>query len=166
MKNLLLLAVFVSTNLLCQNTEDESKALNLHNQARIVVGAKPLEWSNALEKQALNYARYLARKNKFRHSKTNQGENLYKAWTSGKTYKHYNNPLYDASAAWYEEKKHYRYSKTRRFRLSTKMIGHYTQMVWGKTKQVGIASAKSNDGTIYVVARYSPAGNYIGEYPY
>ena len=83
-----------------------------------------------------------------------------------KNHKHFDNPLYDASAAWYAEKKHYRYSKIRRFRLSAKMIGHYTQMVWSKTKHVGIASAKSKDGTVYVVARYSPAGNYIGEHPY
>ncbi len=167
MKKLLLLIVFIPTILLGQKTEDESKALNLHNQARIAVGVAPLEWSNNLEKQALNYARYLARKNKFKHSKTNHGENLYKAWGRiGKNHKHFDNPLYDASAAWYAEKKHYRYSKIRKFRFSTKMIGHYTQMVWSKTKHVGIASAKSKDGTVYVVARYSPAGNYIGEHPY
>ena len=62
---LLLLIVFIPTILLGQKTEDESKALNLHNQARIAVGVVPLEWSNNLEKQALNYARHLARKNKY-----------------------------------------------------------------------------------------------------
>ena len=58
MKKLLLLIVFIPTILLGQKTEDESKALNLHNQARIAVGVVPLEWSNNLEKQGLARCAY------------------------------------------------------------------------------------------------------------
>ncbi len=64
-----------------------------------------------------------------------------------------------------KKKKDYKYSKIRKFRFSTKMVGHYTQMVWDDTKEVGIASVKNN-GVVYVVARYYPAGNWIGQYPY
>jgi hypothetical protein len=39
-------------------------------------------------------------------------------------------------------------------------------MVWNDTKRLGIASAVSKNGTVYIVARYYPAGNYLGEYPY
>ena len=39
-------------------------------------------------------------------------------------------------------------------------------MVWKSTKKVGIAYAVSKKGSVYVVARYFPAGNFIGEYPY
>ena len=34
------------------------------------------------------------------------------------------------------------------------------------TKEVGVASAISKNGKVYVVARYYPVGNYLGEYPY
>ena len=46
------------------------------------------------------------------------------------------------------------------------LIGHYTQMVWSSTTQVGIAYSKSKSGKVYVVARYHPAGNYWGQYPF
>jgi hypothetical protein len=39
-------------------------------------------------------------------------------------------------------------------------------MVWKSTTQVGIALARSSSGKEYIVARYSPPGNYFGEYPY
>lgn len=41
-------------------------------------------------------------------------------------------------------------------------IGHYTQMVWGKTKEIGCGSIKYVDGkwyTHYLVCNYGPAGN-------
>ena len=42
----------------------------------------------------------------------------------------------------------------------------FTQMVWKDTKEVGISYAISKSGSVYVVARYYPPGNYSGEYPY
>ena len=39
-------------------------------------------------------------------------------------------------------------------------------MIWKNTTEVGMAMAVSSSGKTYVVARYSPAGNYSGEYPY
>jgi len=66
---------------------------------------------------------------------------------------------------WYNEIKDYKYSKVKSNRIGPK-TGHYTQMVWKDTKEVGIASAFSKNGKVYVVARYYPAGNYLGEYPY
>ena len=170
MKIILLLLLFLPFITFSQEN-DKKKALEIHNKARKLVGVAPLVWSEKLEKQALNYARFLARNNKFKHSKTTSGENLYKEssweWSSRKniTYTYSDYPLYDASLALYEEKKDYKYSKIRKFRFSTKMIGHYTQMVWEGTKEVGIASVKNN-GVVYVVARYYPAGNWIGKYPY
>jgi len=39
-------------------------------------------------------------------------------------------------------------------------------MVWKNTTEVGMAMAVSKSGKTFVVARYSPGGNYVGEYPY
>ena len=36
--------------------------------------------------------------------------------------------------------------------------------MWKKTKQIGAAQAPRRDGRVVVVVRYSPAGNYDGQY--
>ena len=46
------------------------------------------------------------------------------------------------------------------------MIGHYTQMIWDKTTKVGLGAYVNKKGKVYVVARYYPAGNMIGSFPY
>ena len=45
-------------------------------------------------------------------------------------------------------------------------FGHYTQMVWRDTTQIGCAVVTCASGGSVVVCRYSPPGNYLGEYPY
>ena len=167
--------IIILTPFLCfsQLTEDQIKALELHNEARKDVGSPPLVWSEKLEKQALLYAKILARKDEkqnMKHSKTNDGENMTYSYSAESkdgvmTPTFSTTPLTDASVGWYEEIKHYRYSKIKRRRIGPP-IGHYTQMVWKSTKKVGIAHAVSKKGSVYVVARYFPAGNFVGEYPY
>ena len=167
--------IIILTPFLCfsQLTEDQIKALELHNEARKDVGSPPLVWSEKLEKQALLYAKILARKDekqRMKHSQTNDGENMTYSYSAESkdgviTPTFSTTPLTDASVGWYEEIKHYRYSKIKRRRIGPP-IGHYTQMVWNSTKKVGIAYAVSKNGSVYVVARYFPAGNFVGEYPY
>ena len=43
-------------------------------------------------------------------------------------------------------------------------LGHFTQVVWKNSKNLGIAKARSSSGKIIVVANYEPAGNFIGQY--
>jgi len=167
-KNLLLL--LFPTLILGQLDKDKLSALQVHNDARKEVGVAPLVWSEKLEQQALKYAKQIARTNNYEHSNTKDGENLamfyeYEESNRVKTYIYSDTPLYDASMAWYEEIKDYKYSKIKRFRIGPKIL-HYTQMVWKDTKEVGVASAISKNGKVYVVARYYPVGNYLGEYPY
>ena len=154
-----------------QSSDDQKKALDLHNKARSEVGSRPLIWSEKLEKDALKHAQHLAKTNNFKHSKTKNGENLTMSFESiefggSTTYIYSETPLLDASKGWYDEIEDYRYSKIRKNRWLAKKVGHYTQMVWFNTKEVGIASARSNDGRVYVVARYYPTGNILGEFPY
>lgn len=43
--------------------------------------------------------------------------------------------------------------------------GHFTQLVWAGTTQVGVAIVRcANLARTYVVAQYSPAGNREGEF--
>ena len=45
------------------------------------------------------------------------------------------------------------------------VLGHFTQVVWKKTKKLGIAKARSpKSDKVIVVANYEPAGNWIGQY--
>lgn len=41
--------------------------------------------------------------------------------------------------------------------------GHFTAMVWKSTKEMGIGKATASDGSSFVVARYSPAGNITNQ---
>ena len=171
-KKCLLILLCFSIFSFSQNTEDQALALKVHNNARKDVGVKALKWSKKLEKEALNYAKLLAKKeNKLTHSKrTRNGENLAMFYESvyslGKKTSLYSaTPLYDASIEWYNEIKNYKYSKIKRYRIGPAIL-HYTQMIWKNTREVGIASAVSRNGKVYVVARYYPRGNYLGERPY
>ena len=147
--------------LLSQDNEDVVLALKVHNDARKEVGVNILEWSDELSKDSKAQAETLAKNNKGlipseNSDREGQGENLYYAWnSSGKT----ETPLNDGSVAWYNEIKDSSLNEG-------VVIGHYTQMIWYSTKYLGVGSAMSTDGKVYVVARYNPPGNYIGEYPY
>lgn len=42
--------------------------------------------------------------------------------------------------------------------------GHFTQVIWKESQELGVAYAKSRDGKFVVVANYSPPGNVIGSF--
>ena len=145
--------------------EDISLALKVHNDARAAVGVQSLVWSKTLEADALEWAKTMAKKDDMYHSsnesRTGQGENLYMySGFSSET------PAGDGSTAWYNEIDDYTYSVIGSPENANVMIGHYTQMIWSTTTEVGIAVAISDSGKVYVAARYSPPGNYIGNHPY
>ena len=164
-KHLLLCALIFSFYCFGQRTDNE-KALEIHNLERASLGLNGLEWSNKLERDAQKYADYLAKKEKFRHSnqldKLNQGENLFKL-EGDFNLKDY---LSEASFSWLSEKKDYVYAKIGDNKNIFSKVGHYTQMIWHNTTQIGIAYSISKVGNVYVVARYYPSGNCDGEYPY
>lgn len=65
--------------------------------------------------------------------------------------------------AWEGESKDY---DERSFRcLHGAVCGHFTQLIWRETKQVGCGVATRRNGE-YWVCYYSPPGNVIGENPY
>lgn len=77
----------------------------------------------------------------------------------------------EAVQSWASEAQDYDYSRNRCAR--GKVCGHYTQVVWGKSTEIGCGVAQCNNmvaspyksGTI-VVCNYTPGGNYVGEKPY
>ena len=61
---------------------------------------------------------------------------------------------------WYNESKKYDYTNYYKFQKGT---GHFTQMIWKNTEEIGIGFEK-NDDKMYVVAYYYPAGNIFNEF--
>lgn len=67
----------------------------------------------------------------------------------------------NATSSWYDEIQDYDYSHPD-FSMST---GHFTQVIWKGTQQLGVGIALTNDGkSVYVVAQYSPPGNFLGQF--
>ena len=145
--------------------EDINEALQIHNNARKDVGVSNLNWSEELSEDASKWAEQMAKDDRMYHSENDsrpgQGENLfYTTATDSLT------PARNASQLWYNEIELYTYSPIMSGQNNFSEIGHYTQMVWNSTTEVGMAMAVSSSGKTYVAARYSPAGNFVGEYPY
>ena len=139
--------------------------LDHQNKVRAEVGVGKLSWSSSLSNYAQAWANELAdKKCKIKHSECRDetgrvlGENIF--WGSSSA-------VYvtlDASKAWYEEKADYNGARIGETR--GKQVGHYTQMVWSSTREVGAGVAFCPSGAIIVVASYHPAGNMVGSVPY
>ena len=133
-----------------------------------------IKYSLELEKAAQKYANTLAHNGKFEHDSQNGkngfGENLYahsqdEALTISKSIK-----------AWYEdEKPYYNYddgscSEGTFSNGQEIMCGHYTQVIWQESSEVGCATAQYTTGNFkggYVyVCKYHKPGNIVGLKPY
>ena len=123
-----------------------------------------MRWNASLAADAQQWADHLAQTGRFEHAAENhrapEGENLW-AGTKG-----YFSPEAMVSA-WVREK---RYFKPGTFPDNSTTgrvedVGHFTQLAWRDSRQVGCAVAASGREDI-LVCRYSQAGNYIGEQPF
>jgi uncharacterized protein YkwD len=147
---------------------EAEEALQYHNKVRAEVGAPPLVWSKDLAVHAQVWADYLANNQcQFRHRTSGDtayvhyGENLYSVFSVGLKRK----TAIDASMSWAREKKDYTYAPVAKY--EEKVVGHYTQMVWKNTKELGMGIGICPEGYVTViVANYNPPGNYIGQFPY
>ncbi|CAH3120076.1 unnamed protein product [Porites lobata] len=145
---------------------DAGDCLGAHNAKRALHGAQPLTWSSTLAQEAKEWADTLIEKEKPEHAHTDDGENLF--WgTATKAY-----TCVNAVESWYNEEPDYPYNNpptTEEEFYVTPQFGHFTQIVWKGTHQVGAALATKNLGNGYIktviVARYSPRGNILGQFP-
>lgn len=134
-----------------------------HNPARRAVGVTPLSWDPALVADAAAYAQTLARTRRFVHAPHDparlEGENLWMGTRGAYAYD-------DMIGAWVAERRYYRAGKVPNNSNSGNFsdVGHYTQIIWRTTTRVGCAVA-SNASEDYLVCRYTPAGNVVGQSP-
>ena len=135
--------------------------LDAHNQERAEAGVPPLEWSDKLAREAREWADQLATQGRMTHADRDTrrmaGENLWMG-TAGRF------SAEDMVSTFTREKQYYRHrafpdiSTTGRWQD----VGHYTQVVWRNSQQVGCAVAQNGEDD-FLVCRYWPAGNWEGE---
>jgi uncharacterized protein YkwD len=150
------------------NSDIKDAILNIHNRERAGVEVTALSWSNSLADDAQSWADHLttlgltpddlAPHAPFDQNNP-QGENLAWGTKGGFT-------ATTGADGWAAEKSNYvKGTPIKEFKKGEPKVGHYTQMVWKDTTQVGCGMA-SDAGQTYLVCRYSPPGNWIGQVPY
>ncbi|MDB9314262.1 pathogenesis-related family 1 protein [Spirulina sp. CS-785/01] len=131
--------------------------LAAHNKWRAKVGVPPVQWSPTLANYAQEWAETLIRENSFEHRQnSNYGENL--ATASGQQL----SPERVVDM-WGNEVEYYDYATNSC--TPGEMCGHYTQVVWEDTKEVGCGMARNENREVWV-CNYNPPGNYVGQRPY
>jgi len=152
------------------NAENETQnafsrqVLAQHNLERTRAGVPALVWNEGLARDAQAWAHKLASEGWLHHASDAEnrgaGENL---WMGSAGY-------YAPQAmvgAFLEERRFFKrgafpdVSHTGNWQD----VGHYTQVVWRDTREVGCALARGA-GNDFLVCRYWPAGNWMGEAPF
>ena len=147
-----------NSNIDLSQNEFQKQSLEIHNKLREKHHVQPLKLNKELCKIAENYSKELAKKNSFEHSNNkyqgkNLGENLFMC--QGKSINGY-----DMSQSWYDEINDYSF-KNATFKSGT---GHFTQLIWKNSTDVGFGYCKNDKGIYIGVANYFPAGNYMGQF--
>lgn len=142
----------------------DQRLLAAQNAERAAVGVPPLAWNDQLATEARAWANQMAATGRFEHSpdeadKIPEGENLWAGTPRA----------YSPEAMvrlWADEKKDYRPGVFPNNSISGDIehVGHYTQLIWRGSDQVGCATAVGREEE-FLVCRYSGAGNVYGERP-
>ena len=127
----------------------------------------PMRWSESLAATADCYARDLASRDcSLVHSASPYGENL--AWFAGRE-----PTAEDVVEAWASERSCYSFGTFMGTDACSSECdrsggcGHYTQIAWRQSTEVGCGYATCKDGAGEVwVCNYDPPGNFVGDLPY
>lgn len=154
---------------------DARLMLVAHNQVRASLDLPSLQWSERLADYAQVWANTLAshygctmqHRSEVGKDEWPVGENLF--WASARRLTDGRRELEPINprrvvALWAGEVSDYDYA-TNQCRPGAQ-CGHYTQIVWRATQELGCAAtACGNLGQLWV-CNYSPAGNWLGQHPY
>ncbi len=138
--------------------------LDEHNRERDRAGVPRLAWNERLAREAEAWAATLSREGWLRHAPHSQsggaGENL---WMGSAGYFAPESMI----GSFVEERRHFRQGTFPNVSHTGNWqdVGHYTQVVWRSTREVGCAVARGG-GNDFLVCRYWPAGNWMGQRPF
>ena len=115
-----------------------------------------MKWNDELSQFALEYTESLRGTANdpcnyiLKHSGGPYGENLAAGTNSLPA---------DLVNLWYDEIKDYDYNDVTGISHNGKDVGHFTQLVWAATTDVGCAVEKCTNGAVYLICEYNPYGN-------
>jgi len=140
--------------------ENMKGMVDRHNYWRTKVNIKNVTWSDDLAKVAQEWAENLASRGCILEHRSGKwdspyGENIY--WSSGMT-----NTPDKVVDSWAEE---IQYFNKDTGKCEGGVCGHYTQIVWANTSQIGCGMARCGNQEVWV-CNYNPPGNYVGQKPY
>lgn len=160
-------SISYKSSIVTDNVSFSESIVEITNKRRARHGANPVSWNSNLADDALNWAKNCF----FEHSSYDYGENLALGGLGQS----------GASLAdrWYsEEACKYDYNKPG---FSLKDTGHFSQVLWKGTTQIGCALVTKNDhcpngipydntaggrsADAFLVCEYYPQGNFRGQYP-
>lgn len=121
-----------------------------------------LVWNDDLAAYAYNYAQSLKGGDSdpcnyiLKHSGGQYGENLAAGTNSAPA---------DLVNLWYDEIKYYDYNNVTGIEHDGHEVGHFTQLVWASSTDLGCSVERCTNGAVYLICEYSPAGNIyvVGE---
>lgn len=137
--------------------EFRQEVLDTHNKYRSSHKVGTLKSNGELNKLAQEWADHLTTAGGLSHSKNTYegkriGENVASRWGSiGADY-----TGREVVDQWYAEEKKYDYERDYQSEA-----GHFSQVVWKNTEEMGVGKAFGEDGRVYVVVNYYPAGNIL-----
>lgn len=147
-------------------TVDSTVMLAAHNRWRAEVGVPEISWSESLAETAKSWADHLSVSGcAMYHSGYDYGENIYKVaplvWSDGRRQMQKRTPQ-QIIDGWASERKDYLYNDN----VCYGVCGHYTQLIWRDTTEVGCAVAVCPNQAQIWVCSYAPTGNVEGQRPY
>jgi len=159
---LALVLCFIGLSIAGQVSVNKANVVARHNKVRSAYKLAGLKWSGAIASSATSYSTSC----KWQHAKQRKyGENL-GCTTSGDV-------VGSSMTMWFNEKRFWN-CRTNRCQ-SGKVCGHFTQVVWGTSRQIGCGGTNCGRGTpfsgygnnwLFFVCRYYPPGNYVGKRPF
>lgn len=144
--------------------------LDEHNAWRAEVGSPPLAWSSRAADAAQQWADQLQREDcVIRHNldparRATYGENIYGYWHN-RPYTDYRRDARFVTDSWAAEKADYDPATNACRAPPGGTCGHYTQLVWSRSREVGCGRAHCAKGEVWV-CEYAPRGNYAGVRPF
>jgi pathogenesis-related protein 1 len=139
-------------------TIDTTVFIAQHNFYRAKVGSPTIHWNDSLAAYAQAWADKLAQTCDMQHSDGPYGENIY--WSSA--------PKNEKAVVdrWASEEKYFNHNNPIYIRGKSSKSGHYSQVIWAKSTELGAGVANCKNGGQIWVCVYNPPGNMIGEKAY
>lgn len=142
--------------------DEKEEIVERHNYWRNKLDIPPLVWSDKLAAYAKTWAYELKQRGcKMQHRPQKgkwaqkYGENIY--WSKGMQ----PSPTHVVDS-WASERRYFNF-ETKKWNMK---CGHYSQVIWKNTTEVGCAKVQCGSGEEIWVCNYNPAGNYLGQTPY